>query len=114
MQVKAVVHLLLGNLDTPSQQVQEAIAGCLPPLASAIKQDANTIIQKLLEKVGGHCDGIWFLYIVISSLSHDSQHFVSRDISPLMPLLPSFSSCSCWSHQITASVKAVHMAWQVW
>lgn len=56
VQVKAVVHLLLGNLDTPSQQVQEAIAGCLPPLAPVIKPDAQTIIQKLLEKVqhGGH------------------------------------------------------------
>ena len=57
LQVKAVVYLLLGNLDTPSQQVQEAIAGCLPPLAPVIKEDASTIIQKLLEKVRGDtCD----------------------------------------------------------
>ena len=48
--MKSVVHLLLGNLDTPSQQVQEAIAGCLPPLASVVKSDAEDIIKKLLNK----------------------------------------------------------------
>ena len=53
-QVKSVVHLLLGNLDTPSQQVQEAIAGCLPPLASVVKSDAEDIIKKLLNKVREH------------------------------------------------------------
>ena len=46
-----MVHLLLNNLDTPSQQVQEAIAKCLPPLAAVIKDDAEVIIPKLLEKV---------------------------------------------------------------
>ncbi len=46
-----MVHLLLSNLDTPSQQVQEAIANCLPPLAPVIKNDADVIIPKLLEKV---------------------------------------------------------------
>lgn len=50
-QVKSVVHLLLGNLDTPSQQVQEAIAACLPPLASVVKADAEDIIKKLVNKV---------------------------------------------------------------
>ncbi len=45
------MHLLLGNLDTPSQQVQEAIAGCLPPLASVIKSEAEDVIKKLLNKV---------------------------------------------------------------
>ena len=49
--MKAVVHLLLGNLNTPSQQVQEAIAACLPPLASVIKPDAEDILKKLLDKV---------------------------------------------------------------
>lgn len=51
IQVKAVVHLLLSNLDTPSQPVQEAIAGCLPPLASVIKPEAETILTKLLDKL---------------------------------------------------------------
>ena len=50
-QVKSVVHLLLSNLDTPSQQVQEAIANCLPPLASVIKHDAENIVNKLMDKV---------------------------------------------------------------
>eukprot|EP00731_Ephydatia_muelleri_P027538 Em0019g411a len=51
VKVKEVVHLLLSNLDTPSQQVQEAIAECLPALAPAIKQDAEDMIIKLLNKV---------------------------------------------------------------
>ncbi len=51
VQVKSVVHLLLANLDTPSQQVQEAIARCLPPLATVIKSTAKNIIKKLMEKV---------------------------------------------------------------
>lgn len=73
LQVKSVVHLLLSSLDTPSQQVsswgggcglwshdvscdpspqvQEAIANCLPPLASVIKSDTENIINKLLDKV---------------------------------------------------------------
>ena len=50
-QVKSVVHLLLSNLDTPSQQVQEAIASCLPPLASVVKPNAEDIIKKLMDKV---------------------------------------------------------------
>lgn len=51
MQVKAVIHLLLTHLDTPSQTVQEAIANCLPPLASVIKPDADHFIKKLLDKL---------------------------------------------------------------
>ncbi|CAI8049233.1 eIF-2-alpha kinase activator GCN1, partial [Geodia barretti] len=49
--VKAVVNLLLSNLDTPSQSVQEAIAGCLPPLAHVVKPEAEKILTKLLEKL---------------------------------------------------------------
>ncbi len=45
------MHLLLSNLDTPSQQVQEAIAGCLPPLATVVKDTAQDIAKKLMEKV---------------------------------------------------------------
>lgn len=69
LQVKAVVHLLLGNLDTPSQQVQEAIAGCLPPLAPVVKQDAAAIIQKLLEKVRrGSCDSTLSHVVLVDSI----------------------------------------------
>ena len=50
-QVKSVVNLLLTHLDTPSQTVQEAIASCLPPLASVIKPDAEKFIKKLLDKL---------------------------------------------------------------
>lgn len=46
-----MVHLLLSNLDTPSQGVQEAVANCLPPLASVIKSEAETILGKLLDKL---------------------------------------------------------------
>ena len=51
LQVKAVVNLLLSNLDTPSQPVQEAIASCLPPLASVIKSEAETVLSKILDKL---------------------------------------------------------------
>lgn len=50
-QVKSVINLLLTHLDTPSQSVQEAIANCLPPLASVIKPDADQFIKKLLSKL---------------------------------------------------------------
>ena len=50
-QVKSVVHLLLSNLDTPSQQVQEAISSCLHPLATVVKDTAQDIVKKLMEKV---------------------------------------------------------------
>ncbi len=50
-----MVHLLLSNLDTPSQQVQEAIAGCLPPLATVVKDTAQDIVKKLMEKVSLLC-----------------------------------------------------------
>ena len=49
-----MVHLLLSNLDTPSQKVQEAIANCLPPLAPVVKDDVNTIVPRLMEKVSQH------------------------------------------------------------
>ena len=45
------MSLLLSNLDTPSQPVQEAIAGCLPPLASVVKPEAESVLSKLLEKL---------------------------------------------------------------
>ena len=45
------MNLLLSNLDTPSQTVQEAIAGCLPPLASVVKPEAEAILTKLLDKL---------------------------------------------------------------
>lgn len=49
--IQPIVKRLLAALSTPSQQVQEAVANCLPHLMPSIKDEANAIIKKLLNQL---------------------------------------------------------------
>ncbi|XP_065343673.1 stalled ribosome sensor GCN1 isoform X1 [Cloeon dipterum] len=49
--IKPIVHRLLNALTTPSQQVQEAVANCLPPLMQAVSDDAADIVKGLLRQL---------------------------------------------------------------
>lgn len=49
--IKPIVKRLLDALSTPSQTVQEAVANCLPHLMPSVKDDANTMIKKLLNQL---------------------------------------------------------------
>ncbi|KAK4997921.1 translational activator of GCN4 [Elasticomyces elasticus] len=49
--VSKVVQRLLETLSTPSESVQYAVAGCLPPLVQASAQEANRYVQQLMEEM---------------------------------------------------------------
>ncbi|RZF42658.1 hypothetical protein LSTR_LSTR001453 [Laodelphax striatellus] len=49
--IKPIIGKLIDALATPSQQVQEAVANCLPPLVPAMKEDAPALVQKLLRQL---------------------------------------------------------------
>lgn len=49
--IQPIVNKLLSALATPSQQVQEAVANCLPYLIPSMKDQANAIVKKLLNQL---------------------------------------------------------------
>ncbi|CAG5089337.1 Similar to Gcn1: eIF-2-alpha kinase activator GCN1 (Mus musculus) [Cotesia congregata] len=49
--IKPIVMRLIKALSTPSQQVQEAVANCLPHLVPSIKEDAPRIVDNLMDQL---------------------------------------------------------------
>lgn len=49
--IKPIVMRLITALSTPSQQVQEAVANCLPHLTDSIKEDAPKIVDNLMDQL---------------------------------------------------------------
>lgn len=47
--IEPIVKRLLSALSTPSQQVQEAVANCLPHLMPSVKEEAPAMIKRLLQ-----------------------------------------------------------------
>jgi hypothetical protein len=63
MQVRSIVERLLEVLTTPSETVQRAVSGCLPPLMGGLAADAEyvaALVQRLLgmlsaDRYGDRC-----------------------------------------------------------
>lgn len=49
--IKPIVVRLISALSTPSQQVQEAVANCLPHLVPSVKEEAPALVNKLLNQL---------------------------------------------------------------
>lgn len=49
--IRPIVKRLLDALSTPSQQVQEAVANCLPALMPFVKDDASQMVKKLMQQL---------------------------------------------------------------
>ncbi|KAK0174572.1 hypothetical protein PV327_010330 [Microctonus hyperodae] len=49
--IKPIVMRLIAALSTPAQQVQEAVANCLPYLVPSIKEDAPRIVDNLMDQL---------------------------------------------------------------
>ncbi|XP_071180493.1 stalled ribosome sensor GCN1-like [Mytilus edulis] len=47
--IKPIVAQLIGALSTPSQEVQQSVANCLPPLIPGIRSDAPELVQRLMQ-----------------------------------------------------------------
>ena len=46
--IQPIVQRLITALSTPSQQVQEAVANCIPHLIPSVKDQAPQIVKKLM------------------------------------------------------------------
>jgi HEAT repeat protein len=49
--IEPIVHRLLAALSTPSQQVQEAVANCIPHLIVSMKDQAPQVVKKLMNQL---------------------------------------------------------------
>ncbi|XP_073812308.1 lethal (3) 80Fj [Musca autumnalis] len=49
--IEPIVRRLLTALSTPSQQVQEAVSNCLPHLIPSVKDEASSMIKRLLHQL---------------------------------------------------------------
>lgn len=49
--LEVVIDRLLSTLNTPSEAVQYAVAGCLPPLIQLVRPDASRLLRHLLDQL---------------------------------------------------------------
>ena len=49
--VSKVIRRLLTTLSTPSESVQYAISGCLPPLVQLVRPEAASLVQEMLDQI---------------------------------------------------------------